>query len=165
MDNLFAGYANRTHEDRPLGAYALLIAAFNLLVGGEISSARRQGAVLPERITIQDVVLLGFATHKISRLITKDMVTSVLRAPFTRYAGAAGEGEVKEETRGTGLQHAIGELITCPFCFGQWVLAVLAFGLATRPRPTRFLASLCASLTFADFLHAAYGIARKQANR
>jgi hypothetical protein len=109
------------------------------------------------------MLLLGIATHKLSRLLTKDMVTSPLRAPFTVFEGSAGDGEVQEGARGSGLQHALGELVTCPFCFGQWVLAGLAFGLVTRPRQTRFVASLCASLTLADFLQTAYGFAKKQA--
>jgi hypothetical protein len=92
------------------------------------------------------------------------VVTSVLRAPFATFEGNAGEGEVNEGARGTGAQHALGELLTCPFCFGQWILAVLAFGLATRPRPTRFVASLCASLTLADFLHVAFAFVRKHAS-
>jgi Protein of unknown function (DUF1360) len=161
--DLFTGYTSHTHEDRPLGAYAGLIALFHVLVGGEIAAARRRGAGLPERLAARDILLLGVATPKLSRLLTRDMVTSPLRAPFTTFEGNAGEGEVQEGARGTGLQHALGELLTCPFCFGQWVLAVLAYGLVTRPRPTRFLAGLCASLTLADFLHAAYGVARKHA--
>jgi hypothetical protein len=161
--DLFSGYTSHTHEDRPLGAYAVLIAAFNLLVGGEIVAARRRGIDWPERLSLQDILLLGLATHRLSRLATKDMVTSVLRAPFTTYESNAGDGELNEGARGTGLQHALGELVTCPFCFGQWILAVLAFGLVRVPRPTRFLAGLCASLSIADFLHALYGMARKHA--
>jgi len=44
------------------------------------------------------------ATHKISRLITKDKVTAFVRAPFTRFQEAAGHGELEEEARGEGLR-------------------------------------------------------------
>jgi hypothetical protein len=128
--NPFTAYTSHTHEDRPLGAYAGLIALFHALLGGEIAAARRQGGRLPERLDLQDTVLLGVATHKLSRLLTKDMVVSALRAPFTTFEGNAGDGELQEGARGTGLQHALGELLTCPFCFGQWVLALLAYGLS-----------------------------------
>jgi hypothetical protein len=163
LSGSFASYTAHTRDDRPIGAYASLIALFHALVAAEIVAARRQRAGLPERLGARDIVLLGLATHKLSRLLTKDMVTSVLRAPFTTFEGNAGDGEVREGARGTGLQHAVGELLTCPFCFGQWVLAVLAFGLVTRPRQTRFLAGLCASLTLADFLQTGYGFMKKQA--
>lgn len=163
-NELFSGYTQHTHEDRPLGAYATLIAGFWALTGGEVWLAMRRGRGLPERLAWSDVALLGLATHKISRLITRDTVTSVLRAPFATFEGSAGQGEVNESARGTGLQHALGELITCPFCFGQWVLAVLGFGLIAWPRQTRFVAGLCASLSLADLLHMLYGILRKHAD-
>src|SRR5437763_719772 len=120
---IFADYSSHTREDRPLAAYAGLIGLFNVLVGAEILAARAKGATLPGRLETRDIVLLAFATHKLSRLLTKDMVTSVLRAPFARFEGTLGDGEVQEGTRGSGVQHAVGELITCPFCFSQWVLA------------------------------------------
>jgi hypothetical protein len=163
VSRLFAGYSRHTDEDRPLGAYAGLIGLFNMLVAAGVVLARGRDARLPPRLETRDIVLLAFATHKISRLLTKDMVTSALRAPFTQFEKGLGDGEVQESTRGTGVQHAIGELITCPFCLGQWVLALLGIGIVVVPRPTRFLAGLCAALTGADFLHFAYAAARKRA--
>src|SRR6266568_6180594 len=50
------------------------------------------------------------------RLITKDPVTSPLRAPFTVFEGQEGQAELKEEVRGHGARKAVGELVTCPFC-------------------------------------------------
>ena len=54
----------------------------------------------PERYSLADVVLLGVATHKYSRVLTKDRVTSGLRAPFVRYRHDAGPSEVEEAARG-----------------------------------------------------------------
>ena len=49
-------------------------------------------------------------------------MTSPLRAPFTRFEGASGHAEVAEEVREHGgVKHAVGELLTCPFCLAQWV--------------------------------------------
>lgn len=45
---------------------------------------------------------MALATAHLSRLITKDSVTSVLRAPFARFEEPAGEGEVNEEAVGSG---------------------------------------------------------------
>ena len=56
-------------------------------------------------------MLLGVATHKLSRLIATDTATSPLRAPFTRYEGGAGVNEVSETPRGEGPRRAFGELI------------------------------------------------------
>ncbi len=44
---------------------------------------------LPERVSPGDILLLGVATHKLSRLLAKDWVTSFYRAPFTEYQGSA----------------------------------------------------------------------------
>jgi hypothetical protein len=52
--------------------------------------------------------LLSVATHKASRLITKDRVSSTVRAPFTRFEDDARPDEVSEAARGRGLRRAIG---------------------------------------------------------
>jgi len=123
---------------------------------------RRQGRQLPD-ISFVDVMLVGVATHKLSRRLSKNSVTSPLRAPFTRYKGAAGPAELVEEVRGTGLRKAVGELVTCPFCLSQWVATGFVFGLALAPRATRMAASVFASLALADFLQFGYACAEQKA--
>ncbi len=39
--------------------------------------------------------------------------------------------------RGKGIRHAVGELITCPFCTAQWVATAYAAGLVFAPHATR----------------------------
>ncbi len=95
-------------------------------------------------------------THKLSRLVTRDAVLSPLRAPFTRYLGPAGDGELREEPRGRGIRHAIGELVTCPFCLGAWVATGLTVGLALAPRATRIVTSAGTALAISDALQFAY---------
>ena len=117
---------------------------------------------MPERIEPYDLVLLGAATHKLSRLISKDKVTSPLRAPFTRYRGPAGPGEVSEEPRGTGMRLALGELLVCPYCVGQWVAGAFACSLVTAPRTTRFVASIFTTLGVSDALQVVYKAGQEQ---
>ncbi len=110
LPDLFAGYSQ---ENRPLGAYAGLAGIYNAVFAGALLAAKNRRRPLPERISPGDIALLGVATHKLSRLLTKDWVTSPLRAPFVEFRGASGlPGEVSEQPRGTGLQHALGELLT-----------------------------------------------------
>ena len=158
------GY-NTSKEDRPLGAYALLIAAFHATFAFFLLAVRRSGRPLPEQPRPDDILLLGIATHKLSRLLAKDAVTSALRAPFTRYQGPAGSGEVNEAPRGRGLRHAVGELLTCPFCLSQWIGAFLGYGLVFAPRVTRFVAGLFAVFTVADFVQYGYDITKQRAER
>src|SRR3954452_24008837 len=144
-------------KDKPLGGYALLMVAFNALCAGALVASRSR---LPERITTRDLALLTIATHKLSRLVAKDKVTSAVRAPFTRFEEDAGPSEVSETPRGTGVRKAVGELLACPFCVGQWVAAGGLFGLIHAPRTTRFVASMFAILAGSDFLQLAYNAAQ-----
>jgi len=150
----------RHGEDRPLGGYAVLVSIYSTVLLALGALVRRRGG-LPERIPTPDVALLAVGTHKLSRLITKDSVTAVARAPFTSFEGAAGEGEVQEEARGQGVRHAAGELLTCPFCMAVWVATVLAFGLVLAPRATRLVAATLTAVAGSDFLQLAYATAQK----
>lgn len=99
---------------------------------------------------------LALATHKLSRMITKDPVTSPLRAPFTSYQGTSAPGELAEEVRGHGWRHSVGELLTCPMCLAQWVATGLSLGLLIAPRTTRVAMATLSAVAGADFLQHAY---------
>ncbi|HEY2733186.1 MAG TPA: DUF1360 domain-containing protein, partial [Polyangiales bacterium] len=73
------------------------------------------------RLEPPQLLLLGVSTFQLARLIAKDRVLAPLRAPFTKFQDSSSAGEVHEEARGVGLQRAIGELVTCPYCLAPWV--------------------------------------------
>ncbi len=145
-------------SDRPVAGFLAIMGAYATIVSGLGVFLRRRGVVLPERVRFVDLALVTVATHKLSRLLAKDPVTSPLRAPFTRFAGTAGLGELREKVRGTGFRKAIGALVTCPFCLGVWVATGFGFGLVAAPRATRFVASILTAVTGADVLHLAYAV-------
>jgi len=151
------------HEHKPLGGYAVITAVFNGACAAYVAAYRRSGRPLPKRIPPADVILLALGTHKLSRLIAKDRVTSFLRAPFTRYKGDSAASEVSEEARGEGLQRAVGQLVSCPYCLAQWVAAALLASYLTRPRVTRTVATLFAIGSGADFLQQAWSAVEKAA--
>lgn len=155
-----AAYAVGADDERPLGGYTAAMAGFAALTAGlGLVSARRRGRAP----TTRDLVAVGMATHKISRIISKDAVTSPLRAPFTRYAGPAGPGEVREEVRGHGARHAVGELLTCPFCLSPWVATGLVGGLSVAPHLTRQLTAVFGAVTVADLLQLGYAVLERRA--
>lgn len=156
------GYA--PGQDRPLAGYAVLMGTYGAAVTAGALALRRRKRPLPD-VRLVDVLLIGVATHKVARRVSKDSVTSFLRAPFTRYEGVSGPAELQEEVRGSGVRKAVGELITCPFCLSQWVATSFTFGLVAAPRATRWTASVFASLALADFLQFAYAWAEQQADR
>lgn len=150
-------------EDRPLAGYLGAMSAYGLAVGAAALLARRRGVALPERISGGDLALIAVATHKLSRTIAKDAVTSPLRAPFTSYKEPAGAGELNEEVRATGWTHGIGELLSCPFCLAQWVATVFVGGMVVAPRATRLVASVFAARAGSDMLQFAYAAAEHAA--
>lgn len=159
--DLYRGYAAPS-ERPPFGANALLTVVFNAGFAAAILAARRSGRDLPERVEPRDMVLVGVAGHKLSRLITKEKVTAFMRAPFTEYESKGAPGEVEERARGTGLRRAIGELLICPYCIGLWVVAAFHAGLLVAPRLTRLIASTFSALTISDFLQIAYKAAEEK---
>ncbi len=148
---IFAGY--KGGDEMPLAGYATLLGIYNAAFLALLLAAQNSEDGLPERINFADLLLLGAATHKLSRIIAKDRVTAPLRAPFTEYVKPAGESEIKEKVRGTGMRRAVGDLLTCPFCMSPWVAAGLAFGFVFKPRATRIVAGIFTGATLADFLH------------
>jgi hypothetical protein len=156
----FSGYA--ADPQPPLRDYAAATTVYVTSLGGALALVLARGHELPERIGFGDLVLLGVATHKLSRLIAKDKVTSFVRAPFTRLQGPAGQGELSEEPRGEGLQLLLGELIVCPYCLGQWVAGVGVVSLLAAPRLTRLLASIFAVHAASDFLQLGYLLTKQE---
>ena len=65
--------------------------------------------------------------------------------------------------RGEGARHALGELVTCPFCVGQWIATGLGFGMVLAPRTTRYTAAVASALEVADFAQYARAIAERAA--
>lgn len=139
-------------EPKPLAGYAILLLIFHALVVVLAALRMRSRKQLPESIPAPDIALLSIATFKLSRLITKDKVTAAVRAPFTEYQEPGGPAEVEEKPRGEGLHRAVGELLVCPYCIGQWVATILLAAYIWQPRLTRTTASLFAVATGADYM-------------
>ena len=155
-NGLWEGYAPR--GDRPpLGARLGLSSGFAAAFAAFLVAQRRSATGLPERIETRDLALLSAASFKLGRLIAKEKVSAPIRAPFTEYQGKSdAPGEVDERPRGGGPRAALGELLTCPYCLGMWVISALTAGLVTVPRETRLVASILAALGASDFLQVGY---------
>src|ERR1044072_600797 len=81
----------REESPPPLGGYAGLIVTFAVVVSGFLGSRRHS---LPEKMSWGDLLLVGLATQKVSRVVTKSRIGGVVRAPFTEFERPAGAGEV-----------------------------------------------------------------------
>jgi hypothetical protein len=108
-----------------------------------------------------DLIVLGAATFKASRTISRDEVTSFLREPFVE--GEAHEGG--EDPVETGdLRQAVGELVTCSRCVGTWVAAGLASTQILAPRFGRMLTWSLAAAGVNDFLQAGFAALAAKSN-
>lgn len=154
-----AGYSE---EEQPFEGYAVLMATFTSAMAANLLLAHRRGR-LPSRIDAGDIAGMAFATHKIARVLTKDAVTSVVRAPFVRLEEKPGTNSVEEHPRGRGLQRSLGELLSCPECTGQWVVGGLLAGTLHAPRATRAITSMYSALAVADLLQYVYAGLKRRA--
>jgi hypothetical protein len=144
-------------EPRPLAGDLGAMGVYVGLVSAAAAAVRASNRELPDRIPPGDAALLTIATFRLARRMAKDPVTSPLRAPFTRFQGASGHAEVAEEVREHGgAKHAIGELLTCPFCLAQWVGTGLVFGYVTAPKATRLAALTMTMVAGSDVLQFVY---------
>jgi hypothetical protein len=126
-------------QPRPLGYYALLIGLYNALYGVFLLLYRGRRPRL-EQIGALDLAMLSMATLRISKVISEDEITAVLRKPLVEV------DEHGRRPRGHGFRWALGKLVLCPTCTGTWVAALLAYGLYLAPWVTRpLLAVMSAS--------------------
>ncbi len=158
----FAGYS----PDKPvaMSGHAALTAVYNGSVATFVLAQLRSGEPLPERVPAGDLVLLSVGTYKLSRLIAKDRIMSFVRAPFTRLQGESERpGEVLEEPRGSGIRRAVGELLVCPYCLGQWVGTALLFTYIRDPRLARTIGAAFTIVAGSDLLQEAWVAVDKRA--
>jgi hypothetical protein len=143
--------------ERPLAGDLGAMGVYLGLVSAAGAAVRSSGRELPERIPVGDAVLLTVATFRLARRLAKDPVTAPIRAPFTQFQGPSGHAEIAEEVREHGgVKHAVGELLTCPFCLAQWVGTGFVFGYVTAPKATRLAALTMTMVAGSDVLQFVY---------
>jgi len=126
-------------RERSYFSYTLLIVIYQALFGGFLMLYRRWRHPL-EQITPLDLTLLGLATMRLSKMVSEDEITAVLREPLINESGGI------KQPKGHGLRRSLGKLVLCPTCTGTWVAAFLSYALHLSPRYARpFLAVMAAS--------------------
>jgi hypothetical protein len=146
---------------RPYAAYAGITGTFvgGLAIAGALAHLLDRD---PREHDALDLVVLGAATFKAARTITRDDLTSFLREPFIE--GEAGQGD--EHAVETGdLRQALGELVTCSRCIGTWVAGGLATTQILAPRFGRVLTWTLAAAGLNDWLQAGFAALTTKANQ
>lgn len=150
-------------HDPPLGGYAFLVVGHLALLGTTMALLRRRGVELG-KMEGGELLLTGVATFKLSRVIAKSWIGTAIRAPFTRYVSQGSGDEVNETARGRGVQEAVGDLLTCPFCTAHWVASALVLGHDAAPGPARALTRILTVDAISDTLQLGRGWLVKKAS-
>jgi hypothetical protein len=135
-----------TRTKAPRREYAAITGTFAATLAGAGLLARALGRDAVEYRPI-DLVVLGAATFKAARTISRDDVGSFIREPFV---------EDEEPVETGDLRQAIGELVTCSRCVGTWVAAGLTSTQLIAPRFGRLLTWSLAAAGTNDFLQAGF---------
>ena len=145
----------------PYRAYATILGTF----AGSLAAAGAVARLLDRDVRDNDsldLVVLGLATFKAARTISRDEVTSFLREPFVE--GNAHEGDGEEPVETGDMRQAIGELVTCSRCIGTWVAAGLGTSQLLAPRFGRLLTWSLAAAGANDWLQAGFAALTHKAN-
>jgi hypothetical protein len=141
-----------TSTRAPESRYAAIMGTYIAGLAGAGLVARTLGRDTPEFRPI-DLAVLGAATFKAARTISRDQVGSFIREPFVE---GDGQGTEQAPVETGDLRQAIGELVTCSRCVGTWVAAGLTTTQVVAPRFGRLLTWSLATAGTNDFLQAAF---------
>ncbi len=108
------------------------------------------GSITPLRLLV-----LSLAAYRASNILSNEVVTKPLRAPFVDEVEK--DGKVIEQPKQSGFLGATGLLIYCPSCTGVWIAAALAYCFAFWPDRTFVVALFLAMSAVERILAAALG--------
>ena len=133
----------------PLAGYGVVLGTFVAVLAGTAALERSLGRASAP-LSALDLAVLGAASFKTARVVSRERLGSVVRQPFVEDVG-----ETVRPT-GHGLQRAIGELVTCSRCAGTWAAAGLLTARVLTPRFGRLLTLTLAVGATNDFLQASF---------
>lgn len=94
-----------------------------------------------ETLTLLDYVLITLASFRIIRMVIYDKIFAFFREQF--YDATENKGEVLLVKPERGPRRTLADLLSCPWCFGVWSTAMVAFFYLLTPYaffPVLFLA-------------------------
>jgi hypothetical protein len=144
-------------EPRPQD-YATLNLVHSGLLAATALAARRRGS--PEPLSAADMAQLSLAAFSIAKAVSREKIGTWVREPFVEQDAEHQPGP----PRGRGLQHAIGELLTCTRCVGAWAALALVGLRLLSPRSGRIATTVLATSGANDFLQAAFKVGTEKAN-
>jgi hypothetical protein len=150
--------AQRRHDGETEPAdYAKLNAVYAVLMTGVVLATRERSREDP--IAGRELVPIAAATFALSKVIAREKIGSWMREPFVEQDGEA------RRPRGSHLQRAVGELVTCTRCVGTWsALGLVGLRLAS-PESGRIVTNVLAASAANDWLQAGFKMLTASVNR
>ena len=144
-----------TTPTRPAN-YATLNAAWGGLLAATLAAAARTGRDAPPPA---ELGVVGLATFTAAKALSKEKVGVWMRAPVVEK-----EPTGERRPKGSGLRYAVGELLTCSRCMGEWCALGLVGLRVLRPREGRILTSVLAVAALNDILQALFAFICARSN-
>ena len=108
-------------------------------------------------ITVFEFILLSLATFRITRLIVFDTIITFIRKPFHEIIEEVNDDGTTAtylQIKGTGIKFWIGELLSCYWCVGVWVAAILLTSYIFLPIATSVIVYIFAIAAVASIVEA-----------
>jgi hypothetical protein len=132
--------------------YAALSAGYGALLGGLVVAARAKEGATPVRPG--ELPVMGLATFALAKLVAKEKVDSWVREPFLEER-VGGDG-IERRPKGTRLRYAVGELLNCTRCVGNWSALGLVGLRMLRPREAQVVLPVLALAATNDWLQTGF---------
>jgi hypothetical protein len=151
--------AQRETDDRPVEPtdYLKLNAVYGTLLVGILIATRERAREDP--IQGRELIPIAGATFALAKVVAREKIGTWVRDPFVEVQ----DGEPRP--RGTRLQRAVGELLTCTRCVGAWsALAVVGVRMADPPTG-RTVTNVLAASAANDWMQSGFKWLCAQTNR
>ena len=137
--------------------YAAINAVYGVLMTTLVLTTRDRSREDP--ISGRELLPIAAATFALSKVITREKIGAWVREPFVE--DPLGE----KRPRGSRLQKAVGEPVTCSRCIGAWsALGVVGLRLAS-PESGRIVTNVLAASAANDWLQAGFKLLTASVNK
>jgi len=141
--------------------YAVLEAVFATGMAGLIALTRRREQDGTPAIPLDELALIALATFTLADVLAKERISTWIREPFVEED--ADHKPVHPE--GSGMRHAIGELLTCTRCIGTWSALGLVALRTASPAAGRATVRVLALAGINDLMQSGFRLLAERTNR
>jgi hypothetical protein len=141
-------------ETKPVD-YAALNALWLSLAAGLVAAGRGRAAKDP--IQQRELIALGAAAFALSKAVARERIGTWMREPFVDETHG-------QQPKGSRLQRAVGELVTCTRCVGTWSALGVVGLRVLHPEAGRTVSMILASSAANDWLQAGFKLLTEQTN-